>query len=426
MRSEPFELPPVLSFWLAGHDGHPSQPSQTKNVVRLFDEESGDVLREAFPPRQDTARRVEWDLSAEEGRRGFIEIEDGDDGKTFAWLAVGRFSMDALNPVPFSPISEACSLIGSLRLTALEAELAWRVTDSAESPASRRSAAEAWLQLHPDARRMALLNATKSDALSASIREQCFDSLTRDELVLPTLKDVLRGTTGPGQQLLALLLVADARGSEALLTLIEQGAASARLLQDPALVTRLGAHSLPDLEARVARLTDGLRSADAQVEALLSDRRKQFHSSATPGDRERGAAAFKQHCAACHQFAGTGEKVGPQLDGVSLRGADRLLEDILDPSRNVDAAFRTTILVLGSGQVVTGLVRREEGATLVLADAKGKEFTVPLAEIESRKLSALSLMPSNHGETIPPEDLLQLVRFLIECPPAASATTSSN
>ena len=42
-------------------------------------------------------------------------------------------------------------------------------------------------------------------------------------------------------------------------------------------------------------------------------------------------------------------------------------------NRNVDQAFRTTILTLNNGQSLTGLLLKEEGEVLVLADQQGKE-----------------------------------------------------
>ena len=55
----------------------------------------------------------------------------------------------------------------------------------------------------------------------------------------------------------------------------------------------------------------------------------------------------------------------------------------------------------------------EEGATLVLADNKGKEFTVPLAEIDERVKSNLSLMPANVAEILNEREFLDLVSFLL-------------
>ena len=57
-------------------------------------------------------------------------------------------------------------------------------------------------------------------------------------------------------------------------------------------------------------------------------------------------------------------------------------------------------LVLDNGQFVSGLVLREEGAVIVLADAQGKEQRVPKASVEQRIVSQLSPMPSNFAEQI--------------------------
>ena len=58
---------------------------------------------------------------------------------------------------------------------------------------------------------------------------------------------------------------------------------------------------------------------------------------------------FEKYCARCHQIGGRGKTVGPQLDGISNRGLDRLIEDVLDPNRNVESAFRSSMIKLKSG-----------------------------------------------------------------------------
>ena len=105
--------------------------------------------------------------------------------------------------------------------------------------------------------------------------------------------------------------------------------------------------------------------------------------------------------------------VGPQLDGIGGRGLERLIEDVLDPNRNVDVAFRTTTLRLADGRVLAGLVRREEGSQLVLADNQGKEFTVAKSEIDEQQKTALSLMPANVGEIVPEGEFFDLVGWLL-------------
>ena len=138
------------------------------------------------------------------------------------------------------------------------------------------------------------------------------------------------------------------------------------------MVTRLQARKLADFEARLAKLTDRLPPADQRIRELIEKRRELV--VAGNADVAVGGALFQKHCAVCHRIGEKGEKIGPNLDGVGIRGVDRLLEDVLDPSRNVDQAFRTTQIVTSDGQIVTGLALREEGEILVLADAQGKEI----------------------------------------------------
>ena len=82
----------------------------------------------------------------------------------------------------------------------------------------------------------------------------------------------------------------------------------------------------------------------------------------TPPVSALGQAVFKKHCELCHQIRGEGKKFGPDLDGIGVRGLDRLLEDLLDPNRNVDPAFHTTTVFTESGQLHSGLALRDEGA----------------------------------------------------------------
>ncbi|NNJ27619.1 hypothetical protein LzC2_37260 [Planctomycetes bacterium LzC2] len=163
---------------------------------------------------------------------------------------------------------------------------------------------------------------------------------------------------------------------------------------------------------RATSLTADLPAEDAALDALLAERAAAFDPAAASA--ERGAALFKPQCAACHAIGGVGGSIAPQLDGVGVRGVERLCEDVLAPNRNVDAAFRTVLLVLEDGRVLTGLPRRTEGETLILADAEGKEFAVPAETVLDRADSPLSLMPSNVGETLTPAQFTDLLAYLLD------------
>jgi putative heme-binding domain-containing protein len=208
--------------------------------------------------------------------------------------------------------------------------------------------------------------------------------------------------------IIALSLSSSKPGSDELLNVVDKGQASPRLLTDRSVLFRLEANGFKD---RVRTLTAGLPAAAAQIEELIKKRRAGFQT-AKP-DIEAGKLLFTKHCAICHQIAGQGAKIGPQLDGIGIRGLDRLLEDVLDPNRNVDPAFRAVNLQLADGRSLSGLIIREEGQVVVLADAQGKEQSIPKNQIEQRTTSPLSAMPANVADVMSETEFYALMAYLL-------------
>lgn len=214
------------------------------------------------------------------------------------------------------------------------------------------------------------------------------------------------------QQPLALALASTHEGGELLLGRVAAGKASARLLQDKPVVDRLKSSGAVDVDERIAELTRSLPSADAAIRQVIA-RVAADHARATPSI-DAGRSIFMKSCANCHRIADVGGKVGPQLDGVGQRGAERLLEDILDPNRNVDEAFRTTIVTTTNGRVISGLKLREDGGDLILADSTGKELRIAAADIDEVAVSHLSPMASNMLDQIGEQNLPALLAYLMQ------------
>ncbi len=87
---------------------------------------------------------------------------------------------------------------------------------------------------------------------------------------------------------------------------------------------------------------------------------------------------------------------------------------MLDPNRNVDVAFRATILALNDGQVANGIVVREEGPVVVLVDSKGAEQRIAKSKIEQRTQTKLSPMPANVADQLSPQELNDLLAYLLK------------
>ncbi len=214
------------------------------------------------------------------------------------------------------------------------------------------------------------------------------------------------------QSTIAAALARRREGAEALLKAIEAGKGSARLLQERRVVIGLENAEIPHLGERIAALLKGLPPADQKLREMMGERRAAFLRAAP--DPSRGARVFEKTCANCHQLEGKGARVGPQLDGIGSRGLERMLEDVLDPNRNVDQSFRVTNLALQSGQVVSGLLLREEGQVLIVADSQGKEVRVPKSSVEDRSTAQLSPMPANLADQIAASEFIDLMSYLLK------------
>jgi putative heme-binding domain-containing protein len=411
-RSASFVLPEALSFYVAGHAGFPNRPAHSRNAVRLRDAASDEVLLECLPPRNDTAHRVEWDTSRWKGRPAVVELIDGDSSNAYAWLAAGRFSVDRLNPshVPLDRQS-AANLIGSFQLVETQDALEKVLLDCDKDAHTAKSIAEALVALSPDPRMGALCEVFAIDAGKDLEDRVAVAVLEQDrEASEPLLGELMAAASAPAQLRIAQRLCSDRHGIEALLTLIEVGRASPQLLLQPSIGPRIEAARDAAIKSRAAKLVQSAAPPDEAVGRLLDARRAAMAPAST--DAPQGAEVFRKHCANCHQLAGEGSKVGPQLDGIGNRGLDRILEDVLDVNRNVDVAFRTTTIATEAGRIVSGILLREEEQNLVLADQEGKELTIAKDEVEVRQPSSVSLMPANFGEVLSEQQLLDLAAFL--------------
>ncbi len=260
-------------------------------------------------------------------------------------------------------------------------------------------------------------------AIEVAVRDAECPLKTRCSVV-----EALRQTNDPAARafLVALLQVAPQQlaisvvdtlarsrdGVAALIEAVEKGQCAPQLLADPALRARLQAMAGPALAARATKLLENLPKIDERINQLIATRSAEFVKASASA--ERGAAVFQKNCAACHQIAGKGNRVGPQLDGAGNRGVERLLEDVLDPNRNVDVAFRATILALDDGQVANGIIVREEGPVLVLVDSKGAEQRIAKSKIEQRTQTRLSPMPANIVDQLSPQELNDLLAYLLK------------
>jgi len=424
LRSGDFIAPTAISFWLVGHNGLPSVDDSQLNRARIVDSVTREVLVEAFPPRTDIAKKVEWNLAAWAGRSVAFEVVDADAGTSYAWIGVGRFDPAWMNPNSSfnDQWTSTLELISQYRL-------------ATQAPALSRFALADKL----DQRRRlqaASMFADQSGETSLKIVSELLHGFSSQQSLNSEFLSVFseyanRGATGPTdlrpqlQKILRGLCTSLARREQLkvsqslasnkemsiwLIEAMEDGWLATDLLKEKSIATALDSTIDDAYRSRLTTLQQSIASNQDDLgefrNAILS--KVKDH----PGDLSIGALLFQKHCAICHQLGGQGALVGPQLDGIGARGPERLLEDILLPDRNVDKAFRTTSFLLDNGTVLTGLIRTQNDTFLELIDVTGQVRRIEASEIESKRASGKSLMPDGQQTTLGTDGLVDLLAYL--------------
>ena len=419
LRSNTFRIPARLQFHLCGHRGRPKEKPNNKNFVRLCLAKTGEAIEKAYPRGADKAELIQWDLTLHHGQQGYLEIVDGDSADSFAWLAAARFDPPVV-PVPeISPREVArrqqmiASAVELLRLDRLRPILEKLLQADSTDAQGRLAAAKALVALSPNDLAVALAEVFGEASLLKSIRTAVAKSFVdpTEHSRREVLSHVMRSVPAKLQEKIAAKLAESPEGAAALLELVEIGHASPRLLIRPNITQKLLAAGPDQINERIKKLTAFVPPEDENIQQVIDQRRDGFASANRSA--KRGRELFAKHCAACHQVQGQGTAVGPNLDGIGNRGLDRLLEDVLDANRNVDAALYTSVITLKSGRVLTGLFHREEGQALIYVDREGKEFSILKSEIDEQTRSQLSIMPDNLGGSLPPRDFNDLVAYLL-------------
>ncbi len=128
------------------------------------------------------------------------------------------------------------------------------------------------------------------------------------------------------------------------------------------------------------------------------------------GSARRGAELFKTYqCASCH----TGAVLGPDLSGVSRRlSLDNLFTSILDPTRDVAPAYRVTVVETRDGRTHTGFVVFESAEGLIFQTGPTAIERIPTADIEARRQTDASLMPTGLLQGAKDRDFADLYAYL--------------
>ncbi|HVS18136.1 MAG TPA: plastocyanin/azurin family copper-binding protein, partial [Planctomycetota bacterium] len=121
-------------------------------------------------------------------------------------------------------------------------------------------------------------------------------------------------------------------------------------------------------------------------------------------------------CLRCHALAGAGGGTGPAFEEIAARRTTaELLAHVLEPSLEIDEAYRTEMFFMLDGTLRAGRVVREDARSAWLQVdpySEAEPVEVSLDEVEERVVSQLSTMPAGLLSTFRSDEILDLLAHL--------------
>lgn len=142
------------------------------------------------------------------------------------------------------------------------------------------------------------------------------------------------------------------------------------------------------------------------------------------GDWQRGREVFTGQqavCSACHQVRGEGGLIGPDLSNLVHRDYASVMKDTVQPSAAINPDRIAYIVTLKDGASASGIVLEDTPQAVVLGQVSGTNLTIPKETIAGMKASGVSLMPEGLLQSLTPDQIRDLMTFLLTDPATAKA-----
>jgi putative heme-binding domain-containing protein len=150
----------------------------------------------------------------------------------------------------------------------------------------------------------------------------------------------------------------------------------------------------------------------------LEELSKAAETGLTGRDFENGRRMFAAAaCSACHRFRDGGGMNGPDLTGAGGRYSPHdFLDQIINPSKEINEQFAPLVVTLNDGSVVSGVVVNLNGDSVTLntdLSDPNQRVNVDRKTVKSMEVSKVSPMPPMLLGMLKKEEILNLVAYVL-------------
>jgi len=197
-------------------------------------------------------------------------------------------------------------------------------------------------------------------------------------------------------------------GAEYLLSLAKEG----KLPQSAKFTTSLALSTVrwPGIKAEAARILPPPFGANAKPLPSVAELAKR------KGNIAKGAKIYLREavqCARCHKVGDAGIEVGPALTEIGDKlPKTELYASILDPSAGISFGYEAWLVIMKDGNAAFGIIESETDDEISVKGPTGAVTKHAKANIKSRVLQPISLMPPGLHLTMKEEELVDLIEYL--------------
>ena len=182
----------------------------------------------------------------------------------------------------------------------------------------------------------------------------------------------------------------------------------------PDIVRQLAALNDKEINATIEKHWKGMLAVAPTAEVEKEANRIKDVLKAGVGDPMKGKLQFNARCAVCHRLFGEGNQVGPELTGYDRSSMDFWLHNVLTPSLEIREGFGNYVIKLNSGQVLSGIIAKQDASGIQLRDAANQLTQIKQADIGSMEASPVSLMPPMLTAGMSDADLRDFFAYLMK------------
>jgi putative heme-binding domain-containing protein len=136
------------------------------------------------------------------------------------------------------------------------------------------------------------------------------------------------------------------------------------------------------------------------------------------GNPHRGEQIYRRQalqCTVCHAIGGVGSPIGPDLVSIGASAPiDYLVTSLLDPTDKIKEGYHTTMVTTKNGDTFTGGLVSEGDQEITLRDNSNRMIKIAKADVKSKIISPVSMMPPGLTASLREDEFIDLVRFLSE------------